>query len=354
MGIGVILTRWIEILSELLLGWNEQWRARRSLTISYDEQGFAVYQSAGHSRPALGTLAAGTPAPREIAEAAQTALVTLELPPDKIVVRRISVPARAREFLPGIVRNQIERLSPWPVEQTVYGIRAEASRADPANLDVSVSISLRAVVDDVRNELAAMGLPVHRIVVREPGAQAEPVTLWSRLENPLQESIQHTRRLIGAGIVALVVVSAGVSGWAFASAAALRGESDELVARTRTLERQLREPQTLQTMSLLSLPERAWASKELNPAAVVMLEVLSRALPDSAYLTELHLQNASLRIAGLAADAPSLIAPLERTGQLTNVHFFAPTTQSPDGTHFRFYIEAHVEPRLDLTAAGQP
>ena len=91
-------------------------------------------------------------------------------------------PAQAREFLPGIVRNQVERLSPWQADQTVYGFDAEMSREDAAALDVRVFITSRAVLDSTRDELDAMGLPVDRIVAREGGIQAAaPVTLWSRL-----------------------------------------------------------------------------------------------------------------------------------------------------------------------------
>ena len=74
------------------------------------------------------------------------------------------------------------------------------------------------------------------------------------------------------------------------------------------------------------------------------VEALSRALPDNAYLTELSLENATVRIVGLAKDAPSLIAPLEHSGAMTGVHFSSPTTREPDGTHFRFHIEGRAEP----------
>ena len=80
---------------------------------------------------------------------------------------------------------------------------------------------------------------------------------------------------------------------------------------------------------------------------------LSLALRDARDLSEIRLDATTLRITGLADDAPALLAPLEQSGHLSNVRFFAPTTRGPDGKRFRFHIEARVEPRIRI-AEGAP
>jgi general secretion pathway protein L len=67
----------------------------------------------------LATLALGTEVSADVSRAAHNNFVVLEFPTDKIVVRRITVPAQARKFLSGVIRNQIERLSPWPANDVV-------------------------------------------------------------------------------------------------------------------------------------------------------------------------------------------------------------------------------------------
>jgi general secretion pathway protein L len=52
----------------------------------------------------------------------------------------------------------------------------------------------------------------------------------------------------------------------------------------------------------------------------------------------------------LTGDAPSLIAPLEASGHFADVRFFAPTTRNVDGARFRFYIEARIQPRLQVAS----
>jgi general secretion pathway protein L len=138
--------------------------------------------------------------------------------------------------------------------------------------------------------------------------------------------------------------------WALMAAASFRDQSDEIDARIKALQRQLQGVRSTAATAPLDPAEGAWIAKQTVPSTVILLEALSRALPDTAYLTDLQFQRATVRITGLAADAPSLIAPLEQSGHFTAVHFFAPTTREPDATLYRFHIEAQVEPRLEIQA----
>jgi len=360
ISIGAFLRRWIEVLTVTYFAWREAWRARQSMTVACESGHFIVRKSrqdraigirreqTNEAEEKLAVLAAGVPIPAKVARAARGGFVIFELPDDMVVVRRIAVPVQAREFVAGIIRNQIERLSPWHADQVAYGFEADVDEEDAATLDVRVLIALRADIDRARDELAAIGLRVDRIVTRQhPPSHAEkPVTLWSRLADVSPEYLAHTCRRVGAGVVAALAVSLGLSLWAITSAASLGGEGEEVGARIRTLQREIQGPAL--SVALLNPSERAWYAKETSPTAAIVLEALSQALPDGAYLTELRLENATLRMIGLASDAPSLIAPLEHSGHLNDVHFFAPTTRGPDGTLFRFNIEARVEPHFKI------
>ena len=223
---------------------------------------------------------------------------------------------RSSAFLPG-----------RPIKQSMASMRRRASTTAQRS-HVPVFVTSRRVVDGMIDQMAAMGLRVDRIVARERDAQADtPVTLWSRLANAPQAELALARWRIGAGIAAFVALSLGLSVWAIASASAIREESEDLAARAKAIQRQLQPSHTPQSLAALKPEERAWVSKQTSAPAVIMLEALSRALPVWAYLTELQLEKTTLRITGLTRDAPSLIAPLERSGHLADVHFLAPTTR---------------------------
>jgi general secretion pathway protein L len=171
------------------------------------------------------------------------------------------------------------------------------------------------------------------------------IALWSRLAETTGECSEQTRWQIGAAIAAVFILSVGWSIWAFSSAASMRGESEELAARSNTLQRQLQGARASPSaMAALGPAERAWVAKESAPHAVIVIEALARALPDSAHLTELRLEGKTVRIAGIADDTPSLIAPRHLSG----VRSVAPATRDPDGARFRFNIEAQVVPRLEI------
>jgi len=160
--------------------------------------------------------------------------------------------------------------------------------------------------------------------------------------------------VIGAGIAASVAWAVILSIFTLTMASSIRHEDEELAARAKTLQRQLQAGRTPASMASLPAPQRAWLSKETAASSVIVLEALSRALPDSAHLAEIKLDGTTLRIIGNADDAPALLAPLEQSGHLSNVHFFAPTTRGPDGRQFRFHIEASVEPHIKIADDAAP
>jgi general secretion pathway protein L len=339
-----IWTRWIELLAALGVGMREAWRARRALVLAFENKRLVIRGAPASSSPGEG--------PAELAAAARHHFVTLELPADEVVVQHISVPARAREFLSGVVHNQIERLSPWPTDQVVYGFDAAASAKDPETLEASVLIMPRANVERARSELAARGVTVDRIAVRVASGEA-PVILWSRHELGAGSGPDRIRRMIGAALLAAVAVTAGVSAWSLISASAISSESEEVAERAASLQRQLQGTRPASGGAALDPAERAWSMKETMPSGMLLLETLSRALPDNAYLTELSLQKSVLRVVGLTSDAPALVAPLQEIGSLTEVHFFAPTTRGPDGRSYWFHIEARIDPQ-HARAEGEP
>ena len=194
MAVYTIFMRWLDILAGLLLLWRERRSARHWLKVVRQPDQLIVQQMRGQQQVSVSTIADGAAVPIEVARAAQSSFIVLELPADQVVSRRMNVPARARDLLPGIVRNQIERLSPWRVNQAAYGFDA-ATNGDATGLDVRVLITSRALLEEACDGVGALGLRVDRVVAGERGADAAAaVTLWSRRADASDKSLERARR----------------------------------------------------------------------------------------------------------------------------------------------------------------
>jgi general secretion pathway protein L len=81
---------------------------------------------------------------------------------------------------------------------------------------------------------------------------------------------------------------------------------------------------------------------------VVMLEALTRVLPDGTWLQRLEINNDDLRLVGQSRDAAALIALLETSPFFKNVRLAAPVTPVSGGE--QFVIEGRSTEGLDLFA----
>jgi general secretion pathway protein L len=337
--------QWIAILASLLSDWIEEWHARDCVLVERDNGQFILRGS----RPTGGDFSINLPIGQRLANNIDAQLrnrpIVYALQRDKFVTRTLTVPAQAQAFLPGIVRNQIERLSPWPLAQTIYGFSSMPQTNASGNLSLCVFIASRAAIDASVSELATCGLSCDQITARN---ESSHVVLYKRGSDQKGTLIPRLPKLIAGALAILLVSSMALSAIAIMSLNGLSNEIGDVSIRISTLEHSATSRHGPHHLSGLSPAQMAWAAKKNSPSAVLLLDALAASLPDTAYLTELKLHDASVRISGLAADAPSLVEALEKSKRFSAVHFFAPTTREREADRYRFFIEARVDNRLLL------
>jgi general secretion pathway protein L len=348
MRLPTLLTNWLDELAAALAAWRG-WRRKKASIIARREGARVVLRREGDAAaPPVAILEAGEKAPADLTKIAGGRSIDFEIPPAALVRRRLTVPSQARDVLPGIVRNQMERLSPWPLAAALYGFDAPTGVGDGKNLEVRILIAAKKTADALLEEAETFGLRPDRLVARRDGDTSDSYcTLWSRV-GAADSRRASAPRAIAAALSGIVLLSALVTGWAALSTAGLYAERDELATRADTLRRHDRGSGGKEAAALKDPAQRAWAMKETAPVSVFVLEALTKALPDSAYVTELTFARGVLRVTGLASDPPSLIAALEHSGEFSGVHFFAATTRDADSGLYRFNIEAQTAPRLTL------
>ncbi|WP_292619338.1 PilN domain-containing protein [Nitrobacter sp. 62-23] len=259
---------------------------------------------------------------------------------DQVLFRAIDFPKQAADFLDGMVRAQIDRLTPWTADDAAFGMTGPVPVASE-RIAMTLAATSRRTVQPLLDLAADLGAASVEVMVEPPGTETafQPIMIFEqKLTSPMRLATDVPRllrlTLLGAGVgaAAMLVVSAYLGG-------AYDDQRQELQQRISQRRAALRIDQPGGSAASL-LAKR----KQTSPSSVMVLEAISRALPDTTYVTELRVDADKMQIVGLTRNAPSLIRLLEQSPQFSRAIFFAPTTRDQNDPGERFHIEAHVMP----------
>ena len=336
------VSRWIDSVAATIVAWIGRFSTLR--TVQFVEEGEGVFrvQPRGAPTPADGRvrIADGQldrTLPADVQAALQGSRAELVLQPSRFLFRPLELPLKAGEFLEGIVRAQIDRLTPWSPADAVFGWSKPAD-AGADRIGITVAATAKSLIAPYVQALSSLG--VESIAVSTAGPDAAPIRV---LDQKAQGGIDVARvRRILIAVLAVTGIAAVASVSVATILAENLGSRQEAVAR-RIAERRalLRTGDTLDgaTAAQRTLERR----KHETPSSVIVLETLSNILPDHTYVTELRIEGDKLRVTGITRDAPSLIRLMEQSPHFTRATFFAPTTRAPSDPGERFHIEARIE-----------
>jgi general secretion pathway protein L len=345
-----IFLRWIDAVAATVHALLNRWSPQRAVRLTEGEQGTFALQAVGDAKDLI--------LPDQqiaIADGAMTGSLSTDwmtwlrgsraevvLNPGRFMFRPLELPKRASEFLEGIVRAQIDRLTPWSANEAAYTWTPPVDAAND-RIQLTVAATARSQVTPYVRALAALGAAsvVVSTVPQDAGVGALKV-----FEQRNGGSIEVTRirqilMIVFLGAAALALVSSGVSSILTDS---LDSEQQDLSHKITARRSAIRRSADGGAQRML---ERR---KQTTPASVMVLEALSKVLPDHTYVLELRIENGKVQVTGITKDAPSLIRLIEQSPHFEHAAFFAPTTQSPGEPGERFHIEARVKPHFRVDA----
>jgi general secretion pathway protein L len=280
------------------------------------------------------------PLSKRVASALRGSRSELLLRPDRFLMRPLDLPKRAGEFLEGIVRSQIDRLTPWSASDAAFGWSPPRDIGKD-RIALTVVATARSLVSPYAHALSGAG--VKSIVVSTVSDLALPDTGSVEI---MQESGAGTLDVgkVGRALMAVLLLAAFSLGIAITANGII---VSILETQKAEILRQIAEHRAVLRRDGLGVPSAQLAlerRKQQTPSSVIVLEALSQILPDHTYATELRVEGDKLQLVGITHDAPSLIRLIEQSSHFTRATFFAPTTRSPSDPGERFHIEARIKP----------
>ncbi|ABD88547.1 PilN domain-containing protein [Rhodopseudomonas palustris] len=258
------------------------------------------------------------------------------LRPSRFVFRQLDLPSRAVEFLNGIIRAQIDRLTPWTASEAVYHWTPPRGVAGD-RIELTIVATGRAAVVSLAQEFSDCGAAIVEVSTAPFGAERVMVhnqraggrTGFGRLRLALVAGL--------ATAAVLAVLSRGVAGLLCDSYDTQQQQIQRRIAERRAI---LRGSQIGSATTPIELLARR---KLTTPSSVMAIEALSALLPDDTYATDVRIEGNKLQLVGITRNAPSLIQILEQSPHFSSAVFFAPTTRAANEPGERFHIEARLK-----------
>ena len=330
------LWRWLAAVAATIVALLARLSASRLVRVV--EQPDGTFDCAGEKLGiADGRLA--EPLPTRISASLRKARVELVLQPSRFVFRPLELPQRATEFLGGIVRAQIDRLTPWSADEAAFGWTAPKNITGDRML-VTVVATSRALIAPLVASLSAQGPKSIRALTRAPDGDVGAIEVLNYAPGGATD-LRRVRFVLASLLIVMVLAAA-------ASFGALLFIGDDLEAQRFDIARRIADKRASALIGRDAGGNAALAALERHkhevPSSVIVMEALSQILPDHTYLTELRVIGDRLQIVGVSRDAPALIRLIEQSSHFTRATFFAPTTRSPGEPGEHFNIEARIEP----------
>lgn len=340
------LWRWIgestsALVSDLAGPARDSSAYRRMIQASDDHIDIFGHQRAG-GRDLIARI---SPVPDDLAPALRRSFkgagrgdAALSIESSRAVTKQILLPAAALDVLPAVVRNKVESLAPWPISEVFWGYRV-AGPPVAGQVAVDVGIVSRKTVEKLLGPMAEAGIKVTRLDIGGgPDGGGIGVDI---LEGERETS---ARRLLAFGVsavaaMALVAITAGLY-------LAISTQQEIAAADTRVADiRQtlLGGPAKSVMTPKLTEANKLYERKEEQLPLVVVLNDLTRLVPDGVWLTDIDYSGDKITISGRGTDVSRVIEILEKSETFSNVNFASATQRDPSANTDIFSISAGID-----------
>jgi len=282
--------------------------------------------------------------PQVVLPAGAQPLPAVEIGPEDVLERRLMLPALGAADLDQAVRLEIQSSSPFAPEQTVFGYRVSAGEGGARQVDLALTsrqqceAALARAGADAQAEIWLLPPFGERL----SGKPWQPLVLRGWGEGARQRVSARGQRIAIGWLVLLLVLLAAliVTPVAFERLRARQAQSAlDALQKQAAPQIALREALVRDGAALRA----AGAVSARYLALPPVLDLLTRALPDSAWLTAIRVDDDKIVINGMADDSTALVRSLASQPGVSGARLSSPATRGAGDAKERFIIELHVD-----------
>jgi general secretion pathway protein L len=279
----------------------------------------------------------------EMAASRRLGTVGLRLPLSQCFERRVELPKAAREDLRRMLNFDLERATPFRLGDVYTAHLLTGETGAKGKQRVRQLVVKREAVDALIVDVRAAGLEP-AFVDCWHGSPASGLAIdFLEASGPPRSGLA---RYITAprALAALVLLLAGLAGVLSvsryeAALAEIRAET----AKLRTQAAAVRKAVARSDAAVADLG-RLQQMKLAQVPTVEVLEELSRVLPDSVWLANLHIEGDVLDVAGLATSGATLPSLFVKSALFVDASLTAPVTLDPREDKERFRLRIRIKP----------
>lgn len=268
----------------------------------------------------------------------QNAEILLNLTPTESLVRRFRLPEATEENLDQVAGFELDRLTPFKVDQVYYHSRLIERLPDSKQIAVELVLTPKSVLDPLLEELAACGWLPDRVEIAANPARRAHQLLPERFRKPRERLPRMINLALGGlALVMLSLIVAVPILKDYQRSASLEQELRRVSKEAKEVEALRQDGEKLTREARFVLDK-----KRSEPALVDVLNELTRVIPDNTWLYGLQYKDRRVVMQGQSPSASSLIAVIESSPYFKNTNFVSPVTKDVTSGLERFQIASEV------------
>ena len=251
----------------------------------------------------------------------------IELGRDQVLNPEFDVPVESAQNLDEVVRAEIDRRTPFSPDEVYYTYRVAGADTEMKRLTVRLWIAKADFIDEAAQIALAAGLSPVRIGVDGDRAAANSQAPIDLLPPSLAAGhAPYFSRLAWGLVLAILAMGAATIHLSFENRHAILIAA-EAKAKTLRQDRQAEEKARKQLDDLMTVANAIFEKRQSKMASIILLDELTKRLPDSSWLQQLAVNGEKASISGYSRNSSSLVRSLGKGKFFKDIRFAAPVTR---------------------------